>query len=587
MSDLDRERGGGRFSLKAREGDFLFGLAWREKIKQPGKKPLVQIHFYWKRIFVFLCVLGIVAWFVGGAALYFYFKERRGYEEISYWKTLVLPFRLDQHRKDMGEFFIERGMEEIQSGEFRRGFHHLRNGLARSPTNAEARLLLARIFHSPGFGDSSLAIQALTEGLKYSKEDPSVFGSEYLGTLFYLLSEEELDERRIELADELMDQVDDPQVKALLNLQASHAEAEVGEFQAALERLTNTRLIASPQGYMLLANSLWRTGNLRRAVLTYERGMENFPQDRRLADGFFSLLEEEEMWEELLSAASYRQLIQPDYIKAWTSRLSALEGLGRSEEVIPAVSVIWNRFPMSETGFELLRFAVENKRKDVAELTMAGLKEQGIFEQPHMALMGLALLRGGDPQGTLDFLDEMAEEGTPMETTRAAGLRAMAHRMMGNEEAALTQFQQFLDGENLPPSAYATLSDFYAEEGFEDSAYRILLSGAERYPTSREILQRLILEHEKDFVTGRDFIEHAQALVQGRVPSADVLTELRAELVSDRYLFFPEQEELVTRIDDIIAQGNALRAGPAVTTSVGGSLNLSNPSLSREFMKIK
>ncbi len=529
--------GSGPFSY-VRSGDILFGLAWREKIKRTGKKPLVQVHFYWKRVFALFFILGIMAWVSGSAVLYFYFKERRDYEEVSYFKMLVLPFRLDEHRTEMGEFFIKKGTKEIEAGDFSSGFHHLRIGLARSPANAEARLLLARIFHSSGFGDNRLAIEALMGGLKFADQNPSFLDLEYLRVLFSVLSLDEQDEQRIELAEELMDQIADPRTKALLVLQAAQAEGELGRYQAAQERLLRNRLQNSPHGYILMANSFWRAGYLRRAILTYEQGIEKFPKEQQLVYTLLSLLEEEELWEELLSYADFRRLVEPGEVKTWTSRLGALEGLGRSDEVMPAATEILERFPTAEAGFEVMRVAVKNKRADVAELAMARMRDEGVFVEPHAALMGLAFLRGGHPQTTLDFLEDMDEEGVLIGANREMGIRALAHRMLGNEEAALTQFQRFLDSERLNARAYASMADFFAEEGFTNSAYRILREGLRRFPANREILQRILLDHEKDNASGGAFVEHARTLVSGRIPPVDVLREIRAELVSDRYLFF-------------------------------------------------
>ncbi|MFP4351245.1 MAG: tetratricopeptide repeat protein [Puniceicoccaceae bacterium] len=564
MPDREREPGGarrsGRSRREPREGAFLFGLARREKIKRPGKKPLVQIRFYWKRVFAVLGVLAFLGWLAGGAALYFYFKEHRDYDEVSFPRMLVLPFRMEEHRREMGEFYIRRGMEEIKEGEFRTGFHHLRTGLARAPANAAARIMLARIFYE-GYRDNRLAVEALLKGLPHAGRDPEILGKEYLYLLFALLDAEEADERRIELADELAPRVSDPGLRSFLARQAAAAEIETGRFTAAAARLGQDGIRNSPEGIRLLADLLHRSGEPRRALAVLEDGVERFPADPRISSFFVRLLIERGRWEDLLGHVEFRRILNPGIPAPWLARLQALQNLGRADEVPAAVEEIFERFPEETVRRELLRFAVESNRSDVAEMVLARAAEP---ETADSILAALAFLKDDRPAKTLALLDALPEE--VRDEARLKGLRSAAHAMLDQDEAALTNLQLFLDEEHATSRIYVSVAEIFAERGFESQARRVLAEAVRRHPTDRAALLALL---RLDPVPGgsRDRLRHASALAFGRIPPVEDLRGIRDEIVSDRYILNPDRDEVVARIDWVLDQ--ARERSPVVPVSAG------------------
>jgi tetratricopeptide (TPR) repeat protein len=576
----DREGRGSR--RKRREGDVLFGLARKEKIKRPGKKAVVQIRFHWKRVFAALGVLALAGWIACGTALYFYFKERRGYEEVSFFKMLVLPLRLDEHRREMGEFFIRRGTERIEAGEFRAGFHQLRIGLARAPADPEARILLARIFRD-AYRDHRLAIKALEQGLKHAEENPSFYDHDYLHLLFFLLNESERDLRRIELAGELAEKVADPALKATLHLEAARAESELGRFADAAERLRGNGLLRSPDGFLLLARVLWRSGDRRMAILGLESGLERFPRNPRMATALLEYLAAAGRWEDLLGQARFRRAIQPDLAVAWTAVLPAFQNLGRESEVLPWARKALARFPDDQTALALLRFGVDHARPDVASLVV---RESGpaVSEAAGVALLALAHLRAGEPSEALAVLAEAEGRDVELDAARLSGLRALAHRLRGNEQAAVPELQAFLENETLPASVYWSLADAFGQAGFTADADRILAAGIERFPRERKLLVRL-LRREKTKAGGRDFVDYAARLVEGRVPPVPVLREIREAIVSDRYLFARGREEVVGGIDAILEQARSPFHGVAVSPASAGFPDTTNENEWEEFLR--
>ena len=186
----------------------------------------------------------------------------------------------------------------------------------------------------------------------------------------------------------------------------------------------------------------------------------------------------------------------------------------------------------------------------------------------------------------MEFLDEIEDEELVVEESRAAIMRAMAFMMMGDNEAAIPYFQEFLDSDQIQASAYTTLGRFYSEAGLDDPAYEILERGLERFPSDRDILFQ-IMEFDLEQSGRHSYVEHAGALVNGRVPDLKVLADVRTELLSDRCLFVPGREDLVDSIDSVFAQSAALTTGTAITTSVERGIEIDSDKPDREFMKLQ
>lgn len=99
-----------------------------------------------KRIALF-CVLAAAAfWLACAAAVYCGFKYLRKYEEISFFDVLQMPFSTDKYRVEMGESLIRKAKECIKNEDIQGAFANILNGVARSPDNLEARMILANMY---------------------------------------------------------------------------------------------------------------------------------------------------------------------------------------------------------------------------------------------------------------------------------------------------------------------------------------------------------------------------------------------------------------------------------------------------------
>ena len=76
----------------------------------------------------------------------------------------LLPFGLETHRVEMGNYHIERGLSEIKEGNYRDALRLIRIGVSRSPANLEGRRVLAE-FYEIALKRHDIAVDQLLQGI--------------------------------------------------------------------------------------------------------------------------------------------------------------------------------------------------------------------------------------------------------------------------------------------------------------------------------------------------------------------------------------------------------------------------------------
>ena len=139
----------------------LFGLFVREL---NPKTNVWRLKPNYKRIAFAFVVFVALFWCACSITVYSFFKYVRGYEKMSIVDAFCVPFNIDKHRKNLGEFNIEKSKEFFKQKRFSDGFMALTSGVYRSPNNLEARKLLATI-HMYSLKNSEYASAILEQKL--------------------------------------------------------------------------------------------------------------------------------------------------------------------------------------------------------------------------------------------------------------------------------------------------------------------------------------------------------------------------------------------------------------------------------------
>ena len=145
------------------ERAFLFGVFSRYFDE---KESQWKFRVNLKMLFVFSLASFALFWLASAVAVFCAFKYLRKYDGISFANVLAMPFSTAKYRVEMGEFQIKKAEEYLKNKDIQGAFMSLANGVARSPDNIEARILLAQMYYTFG-RDADKAADVLD--LKISK----------------------------------------------------------------------------------------------------------------------------------------------------------------------------------------------------------------------------------------------------------------------------------------------------------------------------------------------------------------------------------------------------------------------------------
>ena len=178
-----------------REKPILLGFVVQRK--EPDGR--VHIAIRWGRLFATLFVLFIASWISVAAALFGYFKYKKEFDEVTFTGMIALPFRMQEHRKEMGDYHIKTGLAEINEGNYRDALRLLRLGVVRSPANLEGRRVLAE-FYEVALKRADIAAELMLKGLDLGGIDDI----DYLKQTLRVLLRHQMDEKIQQLADKYL-----------------------------------------------------------------------------------------------------------------------------------------------------------------------------------------------------------------------------------------------------------------------------------------------------------------------------------------------------------------------------------------------
>lgn len=530
----------------------LFGFAC---ITRQANRP-TRLRILWSRVFAALFALLVIGWFATAAGLYFFIKHRHGYEEVSYANMLILPFRMDQHREEMGNYHVEKGIEALQKGDFRSSIHLLRIGVARSKANAEGRLILAQIFNS-GLRRPDMAVNILRGGLDHVDQNPAFLEEDYTSALFRLMLANQYDSQVIELSQQLLPKLPENSRQALTILFSTiQANIYRGNYEEAEKILDEYGLIRSSEGQWMLAQIRWNRGLKDRAIAILHRTLERAPERHDIFSYLMRYYRQIEAWELIRRYAVFRSMRFPDQVGPHIDLLYALEAIEDVDTVMEEVLRTVDLFPPAEIAAPLSRFGSETGLYEAARIAYDLALQENLEMAPFtLHLMG-AHIRSGKYEEALAISNQLAEEKPdwlPPVQNLENGLRALALQGLGRDVDASIFVREFLKNDRIRPQTHIAVATLFKQIGQPEIAREILLTSHRRYDSSQPVLSALV-ETDIELSLNQAFIDHLKKLLRMRVPDQEVLARAYEELGSDRHLFLNDRELLLTRIEELIVR---------------------------------
>ncbi len=522
-----------------------FGLGRWAPFQYERDRHATMVRPFFGRILLWLLVLVCVGWVAVSSGLYVFVKYKRGFTDVRYTHLLLLPWKLQDYRREKGEFWIKKGLADAGAQKWREALEFLSPGLKAVPENQEARLMVARIYLMAGRTD--LTRTTLIEGLQYHG-DQLAYLRDVAGFFFGL----EADTTLIELMSELRLRLSPSTPASRMAVTAlAYACFNRGRYQEAVEALKSAGLLDTLEGRFVTARIDWEKGRREEALVQLRELTLRAPDNNEFYRAVIALLREDRQWGAMRRASLSRQLALPDNAEAY---LDYIEACGAEQDETARASaerVFFERFA-NDTQAQLSlgeRVAAEGRLETVngvfARCCALGRDEVAVV----FLLMEAQLVRGSyDAVLTTWFQSgaRLSREKEPY-PLMMDGLRAAALFGLGQDIEAEQLAGRLCLSWLLPVPTMLFLVEQWERVGRPEAADRLLRHAMEIDPLNRPavlLALRLALKHgEMEKVPPL-----AVRLVAMRKPPFDMLDGVAKTLRSDLYLYLPGRLRAVAAI---------------------------------------
>lgn len=533
-----------------RKRQILLGFVVQNKDMDGQTKISVR----WGRLIGTFTILAVLGWFALAGALYLHFKYNREFDQASYVKMLtLLPFGLEAHRVEMGNYHIERGLAEMKEGNYRDALRLLRLGVTRAPANLQGRLALAE-FYEIALNRHDVATNLLLEGIELGGIEDTDYLKQTLRVLLYYQMDEEVQN----LADKyLPDEPELTDINRILAFSAANANYLRGNYDLADNYTINYNLLESLEGVLLSAQISWERGNKIAAMTMMENSIKKFPNSEPLLLLLSRYHRELGEIDEARRYAMLRNLSNPLSAATRIELLYIYNQAGDFESEQRESERVLQQFRNDGPALQTLaNFAADTGNIDLARRTYEEALENEYEINPFALLLVEAHLVDKDYQGAIDFSEELIKERPDWLSRRWAlfsSLRAVASYGMDRPDLGEIYLQEFVDAKNNKSQTYIAVARRFTKIERYEQARKILTVAYEKAPTNQKILSELI-RAELSVGNTENLNRLLSRLLQMRRPEMDLLVEAYTQLGSDRFIFTPNRQTLLLQLSAVVRE---------------------------------
>lgn len=521
--------------------------------KDTAPNGTVRIRIRWGRIGIFFLFMGVFLWGAKSAALFYFFRNIREFDEVSVVDMFLFPFNRATVREQQGEYQIDQAIAALEREDYRRAFSLLREGLARAPRHVEGRLLLARIYEG---WRPDLATEVLKEGLEDGKENP-----DYLRYYFGLLLANKEDSTILETTDQLMETELDAASERILQVSRLQSAMYRGRFDIVREIFETTDLENSLDGVLLGTQLYILTGNPETATEILESVLNTAAASEGNLEPIYvqlvRALNERELHDEARETALEMVIRDP---LEWRPRLLLVEVLSASgmlerrdreiedliqqhrndEEAMVALARVCGEYGNVQASSRLYEVALENGYN-------LGLFTLSLIE---------SYVRDGQNEEAIQLCNELVREDPAWLATADStfnAIRSLAYFRNGNPELGQLYLGNFLGSRQLTPNVMVQAARSFERFGLPAQAQAILERAYQLEPDNQDVLT-LLIQVEMQLGVSHSVDEHLRALFELRRPGYDLIGRIHNQLQSDRFLYTENRMGLLRELEAILAE---------------------------------
>lgn len=508
----------------------------------------IHIRVAWGRLVLMALVLATAAWLALGVGVFTWLKYWRGFSDVQIG-YILMPNRWSEYGKARGDFYVKQARLEIADQRWVEAIHHLRVGVAASPSNTDGRLILSQFFTI--IGRIELAQRTLVEGVPYARDNQA-----YLKSLFgFLLQYQEDDEIR-RIAAELLPAGPTVDLRnQLVAMAAATANFYRGDYDKAEKLIHDYALLHTKEGRILMARIEWEQGDRDLALTRLEGYTRQFPEDEDFYNQLSGYCRETGDLAAVEKYAFLRELAHPHSAGARVNLIQAHLRNHNAAQAEQAISAYLDDFAKDVPALTLLaNLGTENGDPTLAHRLYEHLKANQLDTDAAGLMVMEAHVVAGEFRAALDFASELNQtrpEWMQKFLGVVNGLQSVAYYGLGQREDGDLFLSHFMAQPNLRTEHFTAIANRLIAIGAKEPARRVLEHAVSANPRNQAALTRLI-ELDLEQRPTAELTANLKRLLAMRRPSVELLLTARARLGGDRFLFVAGRDELLTAIQTAI-----------------------------------
>ncbi|MFP4281408.1 MAG: tetratricopeptide repeat protein [Opitutales bacterium] len=521
--------------------------------KRPTGRGTVRVHLRFGRLAVAFAGLCVLAWVTAGTALFFFYKEQKGYTTIAYTDALLFPFKRAEIRRAHGEFNIEQAQAALESGDIRAAYSLALNGVRRAPHNIAGRLLLIRFFDAQGHHEGTRKL--FEDGVQFAAGD-----EEFYRLYGQFLTQRRDDEALLTLVDQVQDDpAIDAQLKKVMALFGMQAANRLGHFEQVRRYFEGHGLINNLEAVITVSEVLARRGQREDAARYLEQFIRQFPEEpiglaqRRLIALYLDSGEEQKAVNSALAYSLKRPL---DY-EPRILLVQAYHAAGRDELARREAENILRQFRHDADALTALGLYARESGDVALARRLYELALEGDIEIPRFGLFFLeAHLTAGRFAETIALCAELEAESPSWLRIYAAEfaiLRGIAHLGRGEQQVGQIYLRQFLGAEGVRIPVFRAVAGTFETLGLPEYALQVLEVAHSRDSADERVLSDL-LTLQIELGESRDLTARVDRLMELRRPDYAIFARIETELNSDRFIFAENREMIAEELRELTAE---------------------------------
>jgi Tfp pilus assembly protein PilF len=531
------------------ERPILLGFAVQRR--RPDGQIVVSLR--WLRILTVFLALFVTAWISTAGALYYWFKYKKDFDAVSFSDMIQLPFRLDEHRQEMGNYHVEKGLGFFKEAKYREALTLLRLGVTRAPENLEGRLLLAE-FYEQLLKRTDISTGLLCQGLEHG----GIEDLDYLKATLRLLLRHQMDAKIQDIADTyLPEETEINDRNRVLAFGAAQANFLRGNYDRADDYISIYELNVSIEGVLLAAQISWNRGHKETAIKKLELNIKTFKNNESILMQLSRYHRELGQIEKARKYAIMRNLANP---LSPAPRIELLYIYNKSEDKEREereTRRVLKQFSNDPGALQdIANFAADTGNIGLARHCYEEALESEFAIDAFALLMIEAHLVQKDYEGALSFSEELDKERPDWLSKRRDvfdSLRAVASYGINRPDFGDIYLNEFLNGEAIAPPQYFAVANRLIKIDALTQARKVLLKAYEQTPSSQLVLAELIsLELRLGYTENLN--ELLKRFLQMRRPQPEIILQAYRKLGSDRFIFTPNREGLLIDLSALLRE---------------------------------